>query len=500
MAHSNVAKSSADAHADSAVSGSVSAAPVGQARKGTWSLRVANDIIRASEVVFVAVGIIVPATLFATWATPVADPGVIAQTGLIAALLYHLLERDTVNGPLLPQPLTGLGASDAVVRLSVVFLASLGLGIPLAAYGAHLLAWYALWLSATLCLILVLRAGAGAYVRQRVAQGWFNKRVAIYGAGEIAQRAYAFIGKGESGFELVGIYDDRSDEARAPVGNVPISGSLETMIADGRSGHFDAVIIALPASADQRISRIAARLEQLATSLHVVTHLADDLIVNAPRNDVSSIGPVGLMDVKPHPHADWAPMIKRLEDLVIGLALLVPALPVMAVIALAIRLDSPGPILFRQRRRGYNHSTFACMKFRTMTVLEDGTDVRQAQADDQRITRVGRWLRRSSLDELPQLFNVIAGDMSIVGPRPHAVAHDTHWGELVPRYVNRNQVKPGITGLAQVNGARGEIAARDDLDKRIEADLTYVANWSLWLDLTLIARTVVAVLRARNAH
>ncbi|MEL7303707.1 MAG: exopolysaccharide biosynthesis polyprenyl glycosylphosphotransferase, partial [Pseudomonadota bacterium] len=211
-------------------------------------------------------------------------------------------------------------------------------------------------------------------------------------------------------------------------------------------------------------------------------------------------GPLGLLDVKANPHADWRPILKRAEDIVLASFFLVVLAPVFLAIAAAIKFDSNGPVLFKQRRRGLNLSVFDVLKFRTMHVLEDDETVVQATPEDDRVTRVGRFLRRTSLDELPQLWNVLTGEMSLVGPRPHAVVHDDAWSDILSRYVNRAQVKPGITGLAQISGARGQISADDDLVARVERDLEYIANWSVLLDLKIILQTIWAVALGRNAH
>lgn len=167
--------------------------------------------------------------------------------------------------------------------------------------------------------------------------------------------------------------------------------------------------------------------------------------------------------------------------------------------ALAIKLESPGPVFFRQRRRGRYQTTIDVLKFRTMTVMEDGASVRQAVQGDARVTRIGRILRRTSLDELPQIFNVLKGEMSLVGPRPHALIHDEEFSRLLDMYPDRHQMKPGITGLAQVSGLRGSTAEPGSIDARVAADLNYIQAWSLWLDLRIIARTFYAVLSGKNA-
>ena len=168
--------------------------------------------------------------------------------------------------------------------------------------------------------------------------------------------------------------------------------------------------------------------------------------------------------------------------------------------AIAIKLDSPGPVIFRQRRSGFNGREFQIMKFRTMSVLEDGEAVVQAKRNDNRVTRVGNWLRRTSIDELPQLFNVLQGNMSVIGPRPHALAHDSAFGELVADYAYRHHVKPGITGWAQVNGFRGQTNTVADIEKRLELDLWYIDNWSFALDFKIALMTVIEITKGRNAY
>jgi lipopolysaccharide/colanic/teichoic acid biosynthesis glycosyltransferase len=173
--------------------------------------------------------------------------------------------------------------------------------------------------------------------------------------------------------------------------------------------------------------------------------------------------------------------------------------PLWPLVAIAIKLESPGPVMFVQRRRGRYQSTMNMLKFRTMTVVEDGADVRQAVAGDKRVTRVGRFLRRTSLDELPQLFNVLNGEMSLVGPRPHALIHDKEFSALLEAYPNRHQMRPGMTGLAQITGHRGSTAAPGSIEARVEADMAYIANWSLWLDFKILVKTFWAVIAGHNA-
>jgi len=193
-------------------------------------------------------------------------------------------------------------------------------------------------------------------------------------------------------------------------------------------------------------------------------------------------------------------IVKRLTDIVVASLVLILLLPVMALAAIAIKRDSPGPVIFRQVRKGFNGKHFVILKFRTMTVQENGPNVEQATRDDSRVTTIGRLLRSSSIDELPQLWNVLRGDMSLIGPRPHALVHDNYFETLLSDYAFRHHVKPGITGWAQCNGARGPTPTIEHIAERVKLDLWYINNWSFWLDLLILIKTVFEVLRKRNAY
>jgi Undecaprenyl-phosphate glucose phosphotransferase len=206
------------------------------------------------------------------------------------------------------------------------------------------------------------------------------------------------------------------------------------------------------------------------------------------------------IEVQHGPLGSFEYAAKRCMDIVIAGTALLALLPLFAIVAIAIKLDSPGPILFRQRRCGFNGRCFQIYKFRTMSVLEDGATITQAQYSDSRITPLGKWLRRTSIDELPQLVNVLEGSMSLVGPRPHALAHDTQFDKIVRNYAFRHRVKPGVTGWAQVNGCRGPTPTRKDIERRVQHDLWYIDNWSFALDLSIMLRTIVEVMRSRNAY
>ncbi len=421
------------------------------------------------------------------------------QIGLLTAIIvcfclrrWGLYSTGSMNAFAI-QPSRLLGA------LVIAFIAVQGVALPLAPRQIHVALWYALCLSASFTLLLLVRILANTMLSRLTAAGRFDTRVAVFGAGAIARRVCDHLSNSQAGISFAGVFDDRLDEARLNPEGLRVAGRLDDLIAAGRNGCIDQIVIALPQAADRRAAEIAKRLEQLPVSLHIVTHIASDMVDAGPAHRVSNLGPVGLLDVKRKPLSGWSPLLKRAVDYALGCLLLLVAAPAMALIAIAIKLDSRGPVLFRQRRRGLNQRVIEVMKFRSMSVMEDGAEVRQATKDDARITRIGRLLRRSSLDELPQLLNVLRGEMSLVGPRPHALIHDQHWGSMLELYANRHQMKPGITGHAQVMGWRGETATAEKMQARVEHDLAYIANWSLTFDLRILAQTFGAVVRGDNA-
>ena len=465
-----------------------------------WSRRVAADLVGFLDALCVIVGAIVPAVIYqSNGGLPIHWPKYLQLCLVSALIVYGCLRSygmyDINRMHEFPTDAKRLGAS-----LSIAFFAMLGLGSPFAPQDVHLWIWFSAWLSISFMLLLHVRHAARHVLAKMTRAGAFASSIAVYGSGTVARRVQEHLGNPALGIRFAGLYDDRGDSKRVDGDAPEIRGRLSDLINRARTGEIDRIIVALPQGADLRTQYIVRRLEQLPVSLHVVTHIASDLVDEEAQHRVSSLGPVGLIDVKPKPLADWSRLVKNVEDRVLGPLLLLLVWPLLALIALAIKLDSSGPVLFWQRRRGLNHDVFEVAKFRTMHVLEDGADVRQATRNDQRVTRVGWFLRRLSLDELPQLLNVLRGEMSLVGPRPHALAHDEKFEEILARYANRNQVKPGLTGLAQVKGFRGEIETPEMLEKRLEQDLAYVANWSLWLDVKIMLLTPIRCFTSKSAY
>jgi Undecaprenyl-phosphate glucose phosphotransferase len=330
----------------------------------------------------------------------------------------------------------------------------------------------------------------------------FAPRTVIVGSGLSGARLVALLHQiDERSMRLVGTLDDDVQSLDDLRQGVPFLGPVGQIFALVRRGAVDQVVLALAWSEEERILEL---IEALADyPVHV--RLAPDLIsYHFPRRVRLDLHGHPVLHVADRPISGWAGVVKRTEDIVISsVALAVCAIP-MAVIAVLIKLDSPGPVLFRQKRTGFNNHEFEMLKFRTMYDNQAEYAIRhQATRNDPRVTRFGALLRRSSLDELPQILNVLRGDMSIVGPRPHAPgtrAGNRPFEQIVERYAARHRVKPGLTGLAQVRGLRGETRTEETLIRRVESDLEYIDTWSLWLDIVIIARTAVIVTRMQNAY
>jgi undecaprenyl-phosphate galactose phosphotransferase/putative colanic acid biosynthesis UDP-glucose lipid carrier transferase len=272
---------------------------------------------------------------------------------------------------------------------------------------------------------------------------------------------------------------------------------VNAAIAAARATNAEQVLLALSWADTRRRDFLSEKLRVLPLQVRLLPDQAADLIFS---RCAGRFGSEILFDLQQAPLSRFNLASKRVMDVIMSIIALLILLPLFLLVSVAIKLDSPGPILFRQSRRGFNGKDFKIYKFRSMTVLEDGQTISQARRGDHRITRVGRMLRAASIDELPQLFNVLRGEMSLVGPRPHAIAHDNEYTESIANYAFRHHVKPGITGWAQVHGFRGETAKLDLMKKRVELDIWYINNWSLWLDLWIILMTCFEVARGRNAY
>jgi Undecaprenyl-phosphate glucose phosphotransferase len=334
-------------------------------------------------------------------------------------------------------------------------------------------------------------------------RGTLGDVIAIVGAGELTDRLIEHLRHNKSqGIQIAGVFDDRRTR-HTSVAHLPF-GTLTDLLEIGKRQRIDWVLITFPEAASERLRGVAHQLKALATSIAVCPqHFAVGASIGSQSwTTVSDVLLAALLVDRPL--RGWAAVVKRLEDLLLGGMLFLLSLPLLMLIAIAIRLDTPGPVLFRQRRLGRNNREFEVLKFRTMHwhPQPGPRSLEQTARGDLRITRIGRWLRRTSLDELPQLWNVLRGDMSVVGPRPHAVdmrTEDLLGHEIVQEYPHRHRVRPGITGWAQVHGSRGATETADQVRRRVELDLYYAENCSVLLDISILLRTFIIVIRGRNA-
>ncbi|MFN6303733.1 MAG: undecaprenyl-phosphate glucose phosphotransferase, partial [Planctomycetota bacterium] len=344
--------------------------------------------------------------------------------------------------------------------------------------------WFIL---ALLCILLFHMIGRGLFVWLSE-QGWTSRRCAILGNNPLGhQLAEAAAFDRDLGLKIVGVFDENPESQ--------VRG-FEDLLNGIRTRKIDTVFIAVPIQRDQMIRDWIDRLADTTVSVYLVPNLeAFDYLYSR----WGFVGGHTVVSIFETPIYGIDGCLKRIFDVTLSLLGLILSLPIMTLAALAIKLNSSGPVFFRQRRYGLDGQEIHVWKFRTMTTMDDGLDVKQAIKNDPRVTEVGRFLRRTSLDELPQLFNVFWGSMSLVGPRPYAIAHNEQFRSLIRGYMLRHKVKPGITGLAQVLGSRLETDTVDKMRARIELDHRYIRDWSLWLDLKIMVKTIAVVLR-QEAH
>ena len=361
--------------------------------------------------------------------------------------------------------------------------------------------WLLLWFLFGTVGLLATRVATAYVVARGPVAAMLVRQVAIVGTGEDAARLATIMGAGEPGFRLAAVYAlDGQVPSLLPPGAHRLTGLTELEDAI-RASAIDKVVLAVPPSSGEVLGNLLPALRCLPIEVGWAPDLPD---FRAPILGLTDLGGVPVFRLSERPLDGWRAIVKGIEDRVLAGILLALAAPAYVLIAAAIKLDSPGPVFYRQQRRGFSREPIAVLKFRSMySELCDRPDadvVRQATRGDPRVTRIGRILRRTSLDELPQLFNVLRGEMSLVGPRPHAVAHDQHYGKLIDNYLGRHRVKPGITGWAQVHGYRGETSNLEQMRRRVELDLYYIDHWSIWLDAQILFRTLIVGFVHRQAY
>ena len=493
-------------HAAAPVPLHATVAPLAQLAAGLGSAMMTPSMFASLARVVEAAALIAVGALAARLYVPAADLAsgsnyILAPvlTALIAASLFQALglySTKAFTAPLQHSSRLVGGWTLSVVALMVsIFVFKMG-----AEFSRM---WLLLWYVAGLAVIFLSRTGLMFATRAARRAGFLTRNAIIYGSGGSGDALIAQLRSDpNSDVRVCGLFDDRGDARTLPAaGDVPCLGNIDALKTFARSGHVDMLIMALPLAAEARVTALVQRLAELPIDVRLA---ATASTLRFRPHAYSYVGAVPVIDLSDRPIAGWHGIAKWAFDKVIAVLAIVALAPVLALVAAAVKLDSPGPVIFRQKRYGFNNELIEVYKFRSMYIEQaDARAQTLVTRHDPRVTRVGRIIRKASLDELPQLFNVLAGSLSLVGPRPHALhakAADRLYPEVVDGYFARHKVKPGITGWAQINGWRGETDTPEKIQKRVEFDLAYIDNWSVWFDLYILAKTPVALLATDNAY
>jgi Undecaprenyl-phosphate glucose phosphotransferase len=363
--------------------------------------------------------------------------------------------------------------------------------------------WLVSWYVTGAITLVVFRVSLRLLVQQWTREGKLKRRTVIVGGGRDAEDLIRAIRNGaENDIRLFGLFDDRGDD-RSPesVANVPKLGRVADLIEFARQTRVDLVIVSMPLSAENRVLEMLKQLWVLPVDIRLSAHMSK---LRFTSKAYSYVGEVPVFDIADRPISDWNLIFKWLFDKIVALVAIIVFSPVMIATAIAIKLESKGPVIFKQKRHGFNNELIEVYKFRSMyTDRSDANASKLVTKNDPRVTRVGRFIRKTSIDELPQFFNVLKGELSVVGPRPHALqakADNKLYYEAVDGYFARHKVKPGVTGWAQINGWRGETDTVDKIMQRVHHDLYYIENWSILLDLYILFMTPIRLLKSENAY
>jgi len=486
-------------------SGSLTARPAPRMSSRNLAF-LAGDLLPLFDFICLFLAAFLSTLLYSRWLAPAGlAPGFgsdFEPAALVAAVLAPFILYDKRFGSVASRGQMPVLVRSYALRFTIFAGVVLALGAVSQALDAFPPGWLVIWFATSLLLASLTRVLVARYVRRLQRRGVLTEVIAVVGAGPVADRLVQALRQTRpETIELLGVFDDKI--AGAVPGTIKRAGTLAQLIELGKTRKIDWILLTLPPTAEHRLLSIVQRLKALSVPIGLCPQHVG---LTVPYRTIDYVGdsvPVSLLADRPIRR--WDAVIKAGEDVVIGGILTLMLLPVLAVIALAIKLDSPGPIIFKQRRHTFNNREFDIYKFRTMcwSPAAAAGNLKQTSRHDDRITRMGRFLRSSSLDELPQLFNVLKGDMSLVGPRPHAVnmrTEDRLGPEITDLYAHRHRVKPGITGWSQVNGARGATDTTAQLRRRVELDLHYIENWSLLLDLKILALTPREVIKRTNAY
>ncbi len=417
----------------------------------------------------------------------------VAAVCALSALVLHAVNVYSIqafNSPIRQTPKLWLG----LTMVFAIFIAGIFF---LKLSDSYSRLWLGAWYVLGVLSLLFFRFAFASVLKQWCQEGRIYRRAVVVGGGDEAVAVIRALNESPTtDIRICGVFDERGDE-RVPdkIEGYPKLGNYDELVEFGRQSRIDLLIVTLPLRAEGRIMTVLKKLWVLPVDIRLAAHTTK--LRFRPRA-YSYIGNVPFIDILDKPLADWDFVLKWLFDKVVASIALLLLAPVMLGVALAVKLTSKGPVLFRQKRYGFNNDLIEVYKFRSMyTDMTDASAAKLVTKDDPRVTPVGRFIRRSSLDELPQLFNVLKGELSLVGPRPHALqakAASQNYHDVVDGYFARHRVKPGITGWAQINGWRGETDTEEKIQKRVEFDLYYIENWSIFLDIFIIAKTPFSLL------
>jgi putative colanic acid biosynthesis UDP-glucose lipid carrier transferase len=418
----------------------------------------------------------------------------ILRSGLTLCLLVFALTFPGRNR------FSGSSSASAVIDVLSSWAALLVI-LALCAYATNSMGYFEdevlYWWAGLTPVLQVLAIQAGRWERARRTRG-ARRGAVIVGAGPLGAKVARALNAGaDQGIDFLGYFEDRQDDRLHEDSRNKLLGKLSELSEYVRTHNVREVYITLPLGSQPRIVQLLEQVQGTTASLFFVPDVFGISIIQGRLQDMNGVPVVGICET---PFTGTNELVKRISDIVLASLILVLISPILLAVAIGVKRSSPGPIIFKQRRNGLDGEEIMVYKFRSMRAEDNGSVVKQATKEDPRITKFGAFIRRTSLDELPQFVNVLQGQMSIVGPRPHAVAHNEEYRKLIKAYMVRHKVKPGITGWAQVNGLRGETDTIDKMEARVEYDLEYLRNWSLGLDLQIIARTARLMLFDRNAY
>ncbi len=419
--------------------------------------------------------------------------------GFVAGITVLMLSRSGMYEPIaIMRP---VAKSDLlIVSVISAFLFFLTIAFSLKVTEVYSRLWITAFAGASVTALILGRIAVSEGLKRLDKRRVIGRNLVVLGSGREAERFLLKLAQKRPYLtDLVGVFGTQATDGLDSVGGHPVLGDASDLVRYARANRVDDIVIAMPLNASEALTATVEALKELPVNVYIASQLSDFELRFKPALGYPRELP--LFEVVQRPISGWSALLKTLEDYVIATLLLVLLAPFLILIAVAIKIDSPGPIFFLQPRLGFNNKEFKIYKFRSMYHRKiPESQVKQAQKGDPRITRVGRFIRKTSLDELPQLFNVLNGTMSLVGPRPHALSHNEDYGQRIRGYFARHKVKPGITGWAQVNNLRGETETLSKMAARVDYDVYYAENWSLLFDLRILIMTALVVFFQKTAY